>query len=154
MSDGEPENIYRYDWLIKLYTKKDYNHASLSFDSDLVDLHSFGRKSPGNPFIGGFVKENIREKLHNQATCAVYAWSVTRDQFQKMNRCIRKIEFAKPLSKVKPNDLIIDKDSFQLVYQGELMLFYDSKLSHADHFIFERFSGSQKADKYMLNCRY
>ena len=35
--------------LIKLYTKKPYNHASISFDSKLSEVYSFGRKTARKP---------------------------------------------------------------------------------------------------------
>lgn len=45
--------------LIKIYTKKPYNHASIAFDRNLSEVYSFGRKAARNPFIGGFVKDRI-----------------------------------------------------------------------------------------------
>lgn len=38
--------------LIKLYTKKPYNHASISFDSELSEVYSFGRKRLEIPSSG------------------------------------------------------------------------------------------------------
>lgn len=81
--------------LIKLYTKRPYNHASIAFNSDLSEVYSFGRKTPRNPLIGGFVQENIHSILFNEASCAIYSLTVTKDQFQKMKRYIRKIEVHK-----------------------------------------------------------
>ena len=43
--------------VIQSYTKAPYNHASISFDRELSELYSFGRKHPSNPFDGGFVVE-------------------------------------------------------------------------------------------------
>jgi len=43
--------------IIKLVTKKEYNHASLSMEGSLEKMYSFGRKDPYNPFIGVFVIE-------------------------------------------------------------------------------------------------
>jgi hypothetical protein len=81
--------------LIKLYTKKPYNHASISFDSELRDVYSFGRKTTGNPFIGGFVKENMKEDFFKQAKCAIYSFAVTEDQMEKMNHYIKEMEEKK-----------------------------------------------------------
>src|SRR5690625_4141361 len=78
--------------LIKLYTKKPYNHASISFDSELSEVYSFGRKKAENPFIGGFVKEDVTKGLFKQAECAIYSFSVTNDQVQKMKEFIKEIE--------------------------------------------------------------
>ncbi|MGI6280082.1 MAG: hypothetical protein ACOYJS_05940 [Acutalibacteraceae bacterium] len=44
--------------ILKIITRKEFNHASLSLEEDLRYMYSFGRKNPYNPFIGGFVKES------------------------------------------------------------------------------------------------
>ncbi|MED3551735.1 hypothetical protein [Cytobacillus praedii] len=75
--------------LIKLYTKKPYNHASIAFDSDLSEVYSFGRKTARNPFIGGFVKEDVTAGLFKQADCAIYSFTVTEVQFQRMNHYLQ-----------------------------------------------------------------
>ena len=84
--------------LIKLYTKKPYNHASISFDSELSEVYGFGRKTARNPFIGGFIKEDVEggEKgLFKQANCAIYALTVNEVQMKKMNSYIKEIEAQK-----------------------------------------------------------
>lgn len=81
--------------LIKLYTKKPYNHASISFDSELSEVYSFGRKTARNPFIGGFVKEDVDKGLFKEANCAVYALTVNEVQLQKMICYIKEIEAQK-----------------------------------------------------------
>ncbi|WP_042148336.1 hypothetical protein [Paucisalibacillus sp. EB02] len=77
--------------LIKSYTKKPYNHASISFDADLKEVYSFGRKTPKNPFIGGFVREDMQSALFRQADCAIYSLTVTEEDLQMMNRFIQLI---------------------------------------------------------------
>ncbi|MFD2444577.1 hypothetical protein ACFSO7_11425 [Bacillus sp. CGMCC 1.16607] len=81
--------------MIKLYTNKPYNHASISFDSQLAEVYSFGRKSPRNPFIGGFVKENIQDGLLKHSNCAIYCCTLTEYQYQKMKNFIQSIEEQK-----------------------------------------------------------
>lgn len=81
--------------LIKLYTKKPYNHASIAFDSHLSEVYSFGRKTARNPFIGGFVKEDVRTGLFKQADCAIYSITVTESQIQKMKYYLQEIEDKK-----------------------------------------------------------
>lgn len=80
---------------IKLYTGEPYNHASISFDENLEKLYSFGRKSPKNPFIGGFVKENIETGLFKNATCAVYRLTVTETEYDSMRQYIKEIDAQK-----------------------------------------------------------
>lgn len=44
--------------ILKLVTKAEYNHASISLAPDLSTMYSFGRLNPYNPVVGGFVKES------------------------------------------------------------------------------------------------
>ena len=44
---------------IKSFTKAPYNHVSIVFDENLDEIYSFGRKYPKNPFIAGFIKEDV-----------------------------------------------------------------------------------------------
>jgi|SRR5699024_5010559 len=82
--------------LIKLYTKKPYNHASIAFDSKLTKVYSFGRKSARNPFIGGFVKENMKtSSLFVKADCIIYSFEATDVQLDKMKRYIQKMDAQK-----------------------------------------------------------
>ena len=81
--------------LIKSYTKKPYNHASIAFDTELIEVYSFGRKTAKNPFIGGFVREDLHSVLFRQADCAIYSLSITNDEFQKMYRYIQEIASEK-----------------------------------------------------------
>lgn len=81
--------------MIKLYTGTPYNHASIAFDKELVELYSFGRKQPRNPFIGGFVKENTSSPIFSGATCAIYSCEVTQEQLKNMKNYIGLIEREK-----------------------------------------------------------
>lgn len=78
--------------IIKLYTRKNYNHASIAFDSDFQEVYSFGRKNPNNPFIGGFVKEDLRNKLFLRSRGAIYSFWATDEQVLRMKEIIKAIE--------------------------------------------------------------
>ena len=78
--------------LIKLYTKKPYNHASIAFDQHLSEVYSFGRKTARNPFIGGFVKEDVRIGLFKHADCAIYSIAVSESQLQNLRHYLQEIE--------------------------------------------------------------
>ncbi|ASN03978.1 hypothetical protein [Virgibacillus necropolis] len=77
---------------INYCTKEGLNHVSISFDDELQEVYSFGRKNPRNPFIGGFVKENIHDNFLKNASCAIYAYHLTDAEFQKVQAKIREIE--------------------------------------------------------------
>lgn len=82
---------------IKLYTRKRYNHVSISFDAELQDIYSFGRKKVGNPFKGGFIKENMREGLYQHADCIIYSLSVTKQQLQYLKNKIQVMKKQKEI---------------------------------------------------------
>ncbi|MFE8699354.1 hypothetical protein ACFYKX_01825 [Cytobacillus sp. FJAT-54145] len=77
---------------IKCFTRCPLNHASIAFDETLEDLYSFGRKNERNPFIGGFVRENIHSNLFRNAKCAIYSCSVSDLEYSHIMREIRTIE--------------------------------------------------------------
>ncbi|GAA0322519.1 hypothetical protein GCM10008967_11260 [Bacillus carboniphilus] len=81
--------------LIKSYTGKPFNHVSLSMDEELTEVFSFGRKRPHNPFIGGFVKENLQTRIFKGAKCAIYECSVTEQQYDNIRDIIQEIEKRK-----------------------------------------------------------
>ncbi len=78
--------------LIKLFTKKRYNHASIALDAELLNVYSFGRKKVHNPVQGGFVKEDVEQRFFQHADCAIYSLPVTESQLEQMKRFIRNIE--------------------------------------------------------------
>jgi len=67
--------------IIKDVTKVPYSHSSISFDSSLKNMYSFGRKYKNNPLIGMFVKENIQAGLYadvaEKATFSLYVTFVS-----------------------------------------------------------------------------
>lgn len=73
--------------LIKLYTREPYAHASIAFDADLLEMYSFGRKRPNNPFITGFIEEYIDSGVFGkyvETACSVYSLKVTKEQYQRI----------------------------------------------------------------------
>ena len=83
--------------LIKCYTKKPYNHASIAFDGELATVYSFGRKKPRNPFLCGFVREDMLSDWFRRANCAIYSLTVTDAQINQMRSYIRELEIQKEL---------------------------------------------------------
>lgn len=81
--------------LIKTYTNKPYNHASIAFDTELLEVYSFGRKTARNPLIGGFVKEDLNWDIFKQANCAIYSLTVTYEEYQYMYQYIQDLAAKK-----------------------------------------------------------
>ncbi|URM31031.1 hypothetical protein LLY41_11290 [Cytobacillus firmus] len=111
--------------LIKLYTKKPYNHASISIDPELKNVYSFGRKTAKNPFIGGFVKENLRGKFFTDSKCTVISCSVTDAQLNKLKALINKIES--------------EKDDYSYNLLGLFAIMFNKQLSRKNTFFCSQF---------------
>ncbi|WP_205601354.1 hypothetical protein [Virgibacillus sp. YIM 98842] len=77
---------------INRITGHPYNHVSIGFDEALQEVYSFGRKNEKNPFIGGFVKENINCDFLKNAVCEIYSCEVTAEECQSIIRKIKEIE--------------------------------------------------------------
>ncbi|RLL42813.1 hypothetical protein D8M04_14785 [Oceanobacillus piezotolerans] len=80
---------------IHFYTKEALNHVSISFDSRLEEVYSFGRKNPRNPFIGGFIKEDVQSAFFKKANCAIYRCTLTEEEYAVIFNNIKAIEARK-----------------------------------------------------------
>ncbi len=70
--------------MLKVFSRKPYNHISISLTYDCSTMYSFGRKIIWFPLIGGFVSENINSgvfKLHPETKCKIYKLSVTDAEY-------------------------------------------------------------------------
>ena len=67
---------------IKLYTKATYNHASIALEPTLLKPYSFGRKYTHNPFLGGFIEEDLSRHYFSRAQCAIYCCEVSELQYE------------------------------------------------------------------------
>ena len=77
--------------LLKLVTKAEYNHASISLVPDLDTMYSFGRKNPYDPFRAGFVTESARFgtfKRFSKTRILVLDIAVSEEQYQSIQRRI------------------------------------------------------------------
>lgn len=77
---------------LKLVTKAEYNHASISLLPNLDTMYSFGRKNPYNPFWAGFVTESPRFgtfKRFSQTRIVVLDITVSEEQYQAIQRRIQ-----------------------------------------------------------------
>lgn len=78
--------------LINFFTRESLNHVSISFDKELSKVYSFGRKHPRNPFIGGFVNEEIHGEFLKNSNCAVYTLDVSNEHYEVIKQNIRNFE--------------------------------------------------------------
>ena len=73
---------------IKTIIKSNFSHASISFDSSMKSMYSFGRKSDTNPFIGAFKKEDITTKFfqNKEIPYALYVVPCTKSEIDAMKK--------------------------------------------------------------------
>lgn len=78
--------------ILRLVTKAEYNHASISLVPDLDTMYSFGRKNPYNPFWAGFVTESARFgtfKRFSKTRILVLDIAVSEEQYLAIHRRIQ-----------------------------------------------------------------
>ncbi|MBP1925132.1 hypothetical protein J2Z76_000989 [Sedimentibacter acidaminivorans] len=93
--------------LIGFVKDDEYTHASISLDSGLREMYSFGRKYTYNPFVGRFVKENFNKGVygrHNNLYGLIMEIEVSQEQYQKAENLI--------------NEFILNKDLYKYNYIG------------------------------------
>ncbi len=52
--------------LIRFFTKDAYSHVSLSLNSELTEMYTFGRRFLYSIFPGGYIKECIHERMYKR----------------------------------------------------------------------------------------
>lgn len=73
---------------IKTVTQSHFSHSSVSFDSSMYKMYSFGRKADMNPFIGGFKREDIRAPFFQERDIpyALYVVPCTKSEVDLMRK--------------------------------------------------------------------
>lgn len=88
--------------IVKIYTRKEYSHVSISLDQDLTRMYSFGRLNPYNPFSGGFVHEGIDRgtfKRFKKTKTKIYSMEIDEDKYERLEEIIQNIQERKNLYK-------------------------------------------------------
>ena len=73
--------------LLKLFTKAEYNHSSISLTEGLQRMYSFGRVYSWTFLFGGFVKESPNTgsfRRFSKTEACVIALPVTEEQYERM----------------------------------------------------------------------
>ena len=88
--------------IVKIYTRKEYSHVSISLNSDLTKMYSFGRINPYNPFSGGFVHEEIDKgtfKRFKKTKTKIYSLEIEEKKYEQLETIINNIQKRKNLYK-------------------------------------------------------
>ena len=84
--------------IVKLYTKKEYSHVSISLDKNLNHMYSFGRIHAYNPFSAGFVQESPSFgtfKRFKNTRAKIYELEVEEKDYKKIEKIIHDFNHKK-----------------------------------------------------------
>lgn len=110
---------------IKFFTNERLCHVSISFDQKLKEVYSFGRKDQRNPFIGGFVQENLNGPVFRHAQCAIYKLDVTTSSYQQMKKRI--------------NHFLTNVDRYHYNFVGMFPVMFDIEWNRRNHYFCSQF---------------
>ena len=114
--------------IVHIYTGQEFCHSSLSLDEELNEMYSFGRYWAYNPFIGGFIKEEVDagtfKRFHN-TEAAIYSLEVTDWQYKRIKREIKRMKNSK------------DKYTFNTL--GLAAILFDKKLTRKNKYYCSEF---------------
>ena len=109
--------------VLKLVTRAEFNHVSVSLDPTLHTMYSFGRKNPYNPFIGGFVMESPffgTFKRFSETDSVVICLTLTEEQ---------KVRIARKLEEMYCNRSAYTYNTLGLLLAG-IRIHYQKKNSY------------------------
>jgi hypothetical protein len=114
--------------IVHIYTRQEFCHSSLSLDAELNEMYSFGRYWAYNPFIGGFIKEEVDSgtfKRFRNTEAAIYSLEVTDWQYKRIKREIKRMKNSK------------DKYTFNTL--GLAAILFDKKLTRKNKYYCSEF---------------
>jgi len=118
-------------WLsrvLNIFLATKYVHSSLSFDSTLQEMYSFGRTNPNNPFSGGLVKENLRGgvyKKFRESECLIYRIAVTDHQLDHLKKDLAAF--------------LTEKDKYRYNFLGLFFAFFNKPFKRRHHYFCSQF---------------
>ncbi len=78
---------------IRLYTKADYNHASIALDPNFNETYSFGRKKASQPLPWWICqRKKINENLFRTADCIIYSYTITKQQERRIKQVLANFD--------------------------------------------------------------
>ena len=85
----------RVSKIIKVFTKSEFTHVSISLNKKLTKMYSFGRRVVKNPFNSGFVVEKLTGefyKKYSNTHCRVFEIDITYFQYMSLKNILKKYE--------------------------------------------------------------
>lgn len=78
--------------IINLFLREEYVHLSISLDSDLNQMYSFGQVQSINPFVGGFQREDFTETALSLSSCKIHKVPVSKDTYKQITKRLESLE--------------------------------------------------------------
>lgn len=127
--------------MIRLYTRDEYNHASICLDDNLEKMYSFGRRHAYNPVWAGFVEESPHFgtfKRFNKTKVAVIKIKVDIDVYNRIKDYLE--EMMRNRDNYHYNYLGLFLAAFGIAYSRENCYYCSEFVEH----ILEAFSIQQQ----------
>ena len=124
---------------LKIMTWSKYVHLSISFDKDLKEIYSFGRKNPRNIFPAGFTKEDPRDmiKVYKKMVSIVYELEIDKTKVKDVKKDIEKY--------------IEEENKFRYDILGMPLMFFGKSYNRKYHRVCSQFVGKLLQDNNIHN---
>jgi hypothetical protein len=127
---------------IQLIKNDEYTHASITFDSELNYMYSFGRKYKLNPLLGHFKKEEPHSGLfglQKELPSKVFELTVTPTQYYR--------------AKALLDAFVEEKDKYKYNYMGIIHSFQKKSYAYEDRFLCSEFVYHILKESAILNLK-
>jgi hypothetical protein len=114
--------------LLRLFTRNKYTHVSISFDEELNELYSFGRRNLYFPLIGGLIKEDLDDgvyKKYVETYCCIYEIETTEDKFYEAKQIL--------------NNFLSEQSEYKYNFIGLVAMALNFPLQRKYHFVCSQF---------------
>jgi len=143
---------YNISKMIRLVTRYQYSHVSISLTEDLSEMYSFARIYQNTPFVGGFVKEIPSRYKDNNAIIRIYKYQISDEKYFSIKEKIKKMYQNKELYKYSYKNALLSvlnknietKNKYTcLSFVNEILGFTDYKIKDFEkHFSDVIYNGS------------
>lgn len=113
---------------LKAFSKKPYNHISISLDDECKRMFSFGRKIMWFPLIGGFVREDANSgvfKMFPDTKCKIYKLEVSDTDY---NTIIERL-----------NRFLAEPNSFRYSYLNVILMYFNIPFQRQHYYVCSSF---------------
>lgn len=106
--------------VLKLFTRAEYNHVSISLAPDLKEMYSFGRRYLYFPIPGGFILESKDTGIYRRypnASIAVVELEISEEKYAYLSTRLK--EMYRDKKQYRYNLLGLSFAAFRIIYRKE-----------------------------------